>query len=79
MSKVVCPEPGSQLTIGSIAFGPHRLESTAVKPDVVFIHPRPEVTVLEVARAAICSLGSFDRALQDHYQRQLDAALKGTP
>ena len=27
----------------------------------------------DLARAAICSIGSFDRGLQDHYQRKLDA------
>jgi len=30
--------------------------------------------VLDVARSAICSIGSFDRGLQDHYQRKLNAA-----
>lgn len=26
----------------------------------------------DLCRSAICSIGSFDRGLQDHYQRQLD-------
>lgn len=27
MSKVICPEPGSQMTIGSVTFGPNALEA----------------------------------------------------
>ena len=30
----------------------------------------------DLARRAICSIGSFDRGLQSHYQKQLDAALR---
>jgi hypothetical protein len=33
MSEVTCPEPGSQLTVGSITFGPHRLNSADRGPD----------------------------------------------
>lgn len=34
-------------------------------------------SVEDVARAAICSLGSYDRGLQDYYQQRLNKALGG--
>ena len=37
---------------------------------------RLNAATLELARRAICSIGSFDRELQGHYQKQLDAALR---
>lgn len=42
------------------------------------IAPAPtgkEHEILAIARRAICSLGSFDRGLQDYYQAQLNAAI----
>ena len=36
---------------------------------------KPKESVEDVARAAICSLGSYDRGLQDYYQGRLNQAL----
>jgi hypothetical protein len=35
----------------------------------------PKESVLDIARSAICSIGSFDRGLQDYYDGRLKAAL----
>lgn len=64
MARVVCPEPGSQVTLPSVTVPPMVTSNTA----------RIE-SIEDVARAAICSIGSYDRGLQDYYQQRLNAAL----
>ena len=73
MAKVICPEPGSQLTLASESVPSHLPAYT-----VSFTSSSDgRESVEDVARAAICSLGSFDRALQDYYQQRLNMALGG--
>ncbi len=78
MSKVICPESGSQLTIGSVTFGPQPVGQPIPATAPGRFTPTQADSILIIARLAICSLGSYDRGLQDHYQRQLDAALNGS-
>lgn len=46
---------------------------------IVTIPERKEQDVLDLARMAICSIGSFDRDLQNHYQHKLDTILLMSP